>query len=59
MQDPYANAFLENEEKLSPHCDDKTEMKKGTFERKFEIDSLGAVLKLVVEYYKIMEGMHH
>ncbi len=25
----------------------------GTFERKFEIDSLGAVLKLVSEYYKI------
>lgn len=40
LRDPYANAFYKDENKESEWVKDKTDMKPGTHERKYEIDSL-------------------
>jgi meiotically up-regulated gene 157 (Mug157) protein len=49
--DPYANAFTLNSDDHTEWKKDHTEMKPGVFERKYELDSLGAVLRLSTGYY--------
>ncbi|WP_010546303.1 glycoside hydrolase family 125 protein [Sphingomonas elodea] len=55
LLDPYANAFLEDPNartKLSWALADKTEMKPGVAERKWEIDSLCYPIRLAHDYWK-------
>lgn len=55
LLDPYANAFLEDPNartKLSWALADKTEMKPGVAERKWEVDSLCYPLRLAHDYWK-------
>lgn len=52
LLDPYANAFLTQKGQKTPFPDDKTEMKAGIHERKWEVDSLAAVLRLSHGYWK-------
>ncbi|MEP7238108.1 MAG: glycoside hydrolase family 125 protein, partial [Ferruginibacter sp.] len=49
---PYANAFYKDETKISEWKDDKTEMKPGIHERKWEIDSLCYPIRLSYGYWK-------
>jgi meiotically up-regulated gene 157 (Mug157) protein len=51
LLDPYANAFLEHPEDLSEWASDETEMRPGVHERKFEVDSLCAFLRLSAAFY--------
>jgi len=51
LLDPYANAFEPDPEAVSRWGSDHTEMKPGIHERKYELDSLGAVLRLSRGYY--------
>lgn len=51
--DPYANAFLRDETEISEWTKtDQTEMLPGVYERKYELDSLCAVLRLIAGYYE-------
>jgi len=50
--DPYANGFYRTTEKTSPWKSDHTTMKPGVHERKYELDSLAAVLRLAAGYYE-------
>lgn len=50
LLDPYANAFELNPTSIG-HRGDKTERAQGTFERKYELDSLAAFLRLSVGYF--------
>jgi hypothetical protein len=52
LKDPYANAFYKDENKISEWKDDKTEMKPGVHERKWEIDSLCYPIRLSYGYWK-------
>ena len=52
LKDPYANAFYKDEHKVSEWHDDKTEMKPGVHERKFEVDSLCYPMRLAYGYWK-------
>lgn len=52
LKDPYANAFYKDETKISEWKDDKTEMKPGIHERKWEIDSLCYPIRLSYGYWK-------
>ena len=53
LKDPYANAFYKDENKISPWKDrDKTEMKPGIHERKWEVDSLCYPIRLSYLYWK-------
>jgi uncharacterized protein len=52
LKDPYANAFYKDEKKISEWKDDKTEMKPGVHERKWEIDSLCYPVRLAYGYWK-------
>ena len=52
LKDPYANAFYKDETKISEWKDDKTEMKPGIHERKWEIDSLCYPIRLSHGYWK-------
>lgn len=53
LKDPYANAFYKDENKISPWKDrDKTDMKPGIHERKWEIDSLCYPVRLSYLYWK-------
>lgn len=55
LLDPYANAFLEDPNartKLSWALADKTDMKPGVAERKWEIDSLCYPIRLAHDYWK-------
>jgi meiotically up-regulated gene 157 (Mug157) protein len=52
LKDPYANAFYKDESKISEWKDDKTEMKPGIHERKWEIDSLCYPIRLAHGYWK-------
>lgn len=52
LKDPYANAFYKDENKVSEWKDDKTEMKPGVHERKWEIDSLCYPIRLSYGYWK-------
>ena len=52
LKDPYANAFYKDENKISEWAADKTEMKAGVHERKWEIDSLCYPIRLAHGYWK-------
>jgi len=52
LKDPYANAFYKDEKKISEWKDDKTEMKPGVHERKWEVDSLCYPIRLAHGYWK-------
>lgn len=53
LKDPYANAFYKDENKVSHWKDsDRTEMKAGIHERKWEIDSLCYSIRLAFGYWK-------
>ncbi len=52
LLDPYANAFYDDPSHLSEWNDDKTVMKPGIHERKWEIDSLCYVIRLAYGYWK-------
>ncbi len=64
LDDPYANAFQLPDSLPSPHVDDSTSkpgfagsrlagMTSSIFERKYEVDSLAAFLKLSNEWYSV------
>ncbi len=52
LKDPYANAFYDDPNRTSPWKNDKTEMKPGVHERKWEIDSLCYPIRLGYHYWK-------
>jgi len=52
LKDPYANAFYKDENKVSEWKSDRTEMKSGVHERKWEIDSLCYPIRLAFHYWK-------
>ncbi len=52
LKDPYANAFYKDENKISEWKDDKTTMKAGVHERKWEVDSLCYPIRLAFGYWK-------
>lgn len=53
LKDPYANAFYKDEAKVSGWKSDRTDMKPGVHERKWEIDSLCYPIRLAYHYWKI------
>jgi meiotically up-regulated gene 157 (Mug157) protein len=52
LKDPYANAFYDNPDKVGEWKKDKTDMKPGVHERKWEIDSLCYPIRLAYHYWK-------
>ncbi len=52
LKDPYANAFYKDEKKESHWKSDRTEMKPGVHERKWEVDSLCYPIRLAYHYWK-------
>ena len=52
LKDPYANAFYKDENKVSEWKSDRTDMKPGVHERKWEVDSLCYPLRLAYYYWK-------
>ena len=52
LLDPYANAFYDDNQKVSEWKNDFTEMKPGVHKRKWEIDSLCYVMRLSYHYWK-------
>lgn len=52
LKDPYANAFYNDDNKISEWKSDKTLMKPGIHERKWEIDSLCYPIRLAYQYWK-------
>ena len=53
LKDPYANAFYKNETKVSEWKSDRTDMKPGVHERKWEVDSLCYPIRLAYHYWKL------
>lgn len=53
LKDPYANAFYHDDDKVGEWKTDKTDMKPGLHERKWEIDSLCYPIRLAYNYWKI------
>jgi meiotically up-regulated gene 157 (Mug157) protein len=53
LKDPYANAFYKDASKVSDWKNDRTEMKPGVHERKWEIDSLCYPIRLAYYYWTI------
>jgi meiotically up-regulated gene 157 (Mug157) protein len=53
LKDPYANAFYNDPTRESEWAKDKTHMKPGVHERKWEIDSLCYPIRLAYHYWKI------
>jgi meiotically up-regulated gene 157 (Mug157) protein len=51
LRDPYANAFHKDDQKISPWHTDRTEMRPGVYERKWEIDSLCYPIRLADGYW--------
>jgi len=52
LKDPYANAFLRDENQVSQWKDDLTQMKPGVYERKWAVDSLCYPIRLAYQYWK-------
>jgi meiotically up-regulated gene 157 (Mug157) protein len=52
VQDPYANAFYNDPNKVGEWHTDKTAMQPGVHERKWEIDSLCYPIRLAYHYWK-------
>ena len=52
LKDPYANAFYNDPNKVGEWKSDKTDMKPGIHERKWEIDSLCYPIRLAYNYWK-------
>ena len=52
LKDPYANAFYKDERKVSDWRSDRTDMKPGVHERKWEVDSLCYPIRLAFHYWK-------
>ena len=52
LLDPYANAFYNDPNKVSEWKNDKTLMKPGVHERKWEIDSLCYTIRLAYHYWQ-------
>ena len=52
LLDPYANAFMQDASKPSPHARDRTDMRPGVFQRDWELDSLCYCIRLSYEYWK-------
>ncbi|EOR94974.1 : hypothetical protein [Arcticibacter svalbardensis MN12-7] len=52
LKDPYANAFYHEANKVGEWSTDKTDMKPGVHERKWEIDSLCYPIRLGYHYWK-------
>ncbi len=52
LKDPYANAFYDDRSKKGEWTTDKTDMKPGVHERKWEIDSLCYPIRLGYHYWK-------
>jgi meiotically up-regulated gene 157 (Mug157) protein len=52
LKDPYANAFYNDSNKTGEWKNDKTVMKPGVHERKWEIDSLCYPIRLAYHYWK-------
>jgi meiotically up-regulated gene 157 (Mug157) protein len=52
VKDPYANAFYSGEQ-VGHWASDRTEMRPGVHERKWEIDSLCYTIRLAYHYWKI------
>ncbi|MES2734168.1 MAG: glycoside hydrolase family 125 protein [Bacteroidota bacterium] len=53
LLDPYANAFYDDEKKVSEWKSDLTTMKPGIHERKWEIDSLCYPIRLAYHYWQL------
>lgn len=53
LKDPYANAFYGDPSKVGEWATDKTDMKPGVHERKWEIDSLCYPIRLSHHYWKL------
>jgi meiotically up-regulated gene 157 (Mug157) protein len=53
LKDPYANAFYKDETKVSDWKSDRTDMKPGVHERKWEVDSLCYPIRLAYHYWKL------
>ena len=53
LKDPYANAFYKDSNKVGEWAKDKTDMKPGLHERKYEIDSLCYPIRLAYHYWKV------
>ncbi len=52
LKDPYANAFYSDPTKIGEWKNDRTEMKPGVHERKWELDSLCYPIRLAYHYWK-------
>ena len=52
LKDSYANAFYDDPEKVGEWAKDKTNMRPGVHERKWEIDSLCYPIRLAYHYWK-------
>jgi meiotically up-regulated gene 157 (Mug157) protein len=53
LLDPFANAFYKDSNRKSGWRTDKTEMKPGVHERKWELDSLCYCIRLAHQYWKV------
>ncbi|WP_448697441.1 glycoside hydrolase family 125 protein [Mucilaginibacter sp. AW1-3] len=53
LKDPYANAFYRDDTRVSEWQSDRTEMKPGIHERKYEIDSLCYPIRLAYHYWQM------
>lgn len=51
--DPYANAFMKDASKPSPHFKDHTDMRPGVFQRDWELDSPCYCIRLGYQFWKV------
>ena len=56
LKDPYANAFYKDDNKVSEWRSDRTGMRPGVHERKWEIDSLCYPIRLAYQYWKLTKN---